>query len=574
MKKKLIKSISLLTLATSSLGLVSCSSKKNDYAFDWNEGPRTSMREFINDIKKDSGQFSKTDNVIYNDSINLLFKSNHSASEFNAFKSEAQKKMNDQIKNFKKADGHDWKSKWVKSLKSKGFTNNGDYLDSLITASIEGVVKADFGYTMETKSLATIKDDYKDGLTFTIKGINLKNSWNDTANGKDNLPGITYDQATQTSTVTLTAQDIIDNFTSDTSLINGDHYVMNKFGIKAFYIYNIVNLPVSVQHSLVKFSWFPSKDKTNNFGEEPSMATADIKAMFFTLQAIEDKSHTQDLSSIATSWSEDTGSGAKKGYLGSVNLLKSSYVPGFIDGMYNKIINGDTGSTTKAFPITLASYEGILNSSGAIPKGTSWDNPSIWKKFDDATNGAQWKKNVATAISRAMPSFASYYTLPNRSTAGDLVNVMVSKDGFHFFNTEDNPITMLKSDLNQKVNNVVSSTSNNINYGVLDKFSTWLGGSKYWFEMNALNLVKDASKDANDTSSILPKAEYDKFTSKLINTNVLSVLITNIQSFISGNQTWMQNNANSEIKWTDTKWANTDSIRSILNKDIPEIQNF
>ncbi len=565
MKKKLIKSIGLISLASSSFALVSCGSSKNTDAFDWNNGPKVSMRDFINDIKKDSGQFSKTDGVIYNDSINLLFKSNHTSDEFNAYKDDAQDKLKDQIKSFKKQYGHDWKSKWEKSLKSKGYTSNSDYVDSLITAAIESTVKSDFGYTMETKSIAQIKTQYTDGLTFTIKGINLINHWKDTSSKKSNLPGITYDQVKNSSTVILTADDIINNFTSSVPLSNGEHYVMNENGIKAFYIYNIVSLPVSVQHSLVKFQWFPTSG-ANNFGQEPAMATADIESMYNTLNALSDPK--QDLASISKSYSEDTGSATKNGYLGNVNLLKSGYVPGFIDGMYNKIANGDTTNST-VFPITLTSFKTILTDSGAWGTSGPKFNNINWKVLDDKTNGDALKQKIANSVAANFKGFANYYSVTGRSN----INAMISKDGFHFFNTQDNPITMIQSDLNQKVNNANSGNSANINYGILDKFNTWMGSSKFWFEMNALNIVKDSQSKNNDSDSILSGDEYDKYSSVLINTNILSDILTNVQSFISGNETFIQNNNNSEIQW-NTKWADTTTIAAQLKDFIPEIGNL
>ncbi len=569
MKKKLITSAGLIALASSSLGLVSCGKSNSDIAFDWNNGAKTSMKDFIKDIKRDSGQFSKTDDVIYNDSINLLFKSDHSDSEFNAYKKDAQDKMDDEIKSFKKQYGHNWKSKWIKSLKSKGYTSNSDYIDSLITAAIEGTVKSDFGYTMETKSKAQIKTQYKSGLSFVIKGINLKNHWKDTTANTNNLPGISYDQSKNTSTVTLTADDILANFASSEQLSNGDYYVMNENGIKAFYIYNIVSLPVSVQHSLVKFQWFPTTG-ANNFGQEPSMANADIQAMYYTLATLKNDP-TKDLAYIANNDSQDTGSGTKDGYLGTVNLLKSGYVPGFIDGMYNKIINGGTGNAT-TFPINIDSFTTILKNSGAWgASGVNFNSQNVdWTKLDNKEEGGSWRQKIAQDVAGNFSSFKDYYSIAG--TTG--INAMISKDGFHFFKTQDNIVTMIKSDLNQKVNNAVSgNAAGKINYGVLDKFNTWMGSSKFWFEMNALNLVKNSTSKDNDYAPILTGDEYNKYTSVLINTNILSVLLTNVQSFLSGNETFVQNNNNSQIQW-NTKWADSATITKQLEDFIPEIGNL
>ena len=59
MKKKIIKSIGLFSIMAGSLTTMSCSHSSDKWAFNWNTGAKVSIDDFINDIKRDSGQFSK-----------------------------------------------------------------------------------------------------------------------------------------------------------------------------------------------------------------------------------------------------------------------------------------------------------------------------------------------------------------------------------------------------------------------------------------------------------------------------------------------------------------------------------
>ena len=289
---------------------------------------------------------------------------------------------------------------------------------------------------------------------------------------------------------------------------------MNKNSIKAFYLYNIINLPISMQHSLSKFSWFDAKAAPNDFGQQNSMATADIKSLYYTLNSLGGVS--PDLETIAKNRSEDTGSQAKNGYLGIVNMLSSSYVPGFINGMYNSVVN--PGTNTANFPFTLHTFRELLhkNAPDVFPDSIWSDTQipdSVWNKLDNPHNGNDLRFGIANDVAKGFQTngFYSYYNIVG-ANGESLKNIhaMVSKDGFHFFSSTTNPTTMIRKDFDQEIDKI-NNPSEIVDYGILDKFSSWVSGANFWYEMNALNIVHDAdSKDSNNTD-ILPDKEYNKF---------------------------------------------------------------